>query len=80
LHCLLLGYLVYKSGYIPKALGVLLALAAIGYFTDCFAQILLTNYAAYKDIFLAIVAVPAITAELSFCVWLLWRGGRLPVR
>lgn len=31
IHLGLLGYLVYKSGYIPKVLGVLLVIAGLGY-------------------------------------------------
>ena len=78
-HCLLLGYLVYRSGYMPKIIGVLLVIASLAYLTDSFANILLSNYAAYADIFLMIVAFPAIVAELSFTLWLLIRGGKLTI-
>ena len=30
-HLLILGYLAFKSGYVPKALGVLLVIAGVGY-------------------------------------------------
>jgi len=78
LHLLLLGYLIFKSGYIPKILGILLIIAAMGYLIDSFANFLLSNYADYKDIFLLIVAVPGIIGELSFTFWLLLRGGKIP--
>lgn len=74
LHLFILGYLVYKSGYIPKTLGILLVVASIGYLTDSFANFLLSNYADYEDIFLLIVVVPGIIGELSFTFWLLFRG------
>ena len=45
IHLLLLGYLVYKSGYLPKFLGVLLFIAGIGYAHDSISKILSTNYA-----------------------------------
>src|SRR5829696_449415 len=34
LHTLLLGYLVYKSGYFPRVLGLLLLLSSFGYLID----------------------------------------------
>jgi hypothetical protein len=73
-HCFVLGYLVYKSGYFPRILGVLLVLASFGYLIDSFSNFLLPNYADYETIFLLIVAVPAIVGELSFCLWLSFKG------
>jgi hypothetical protein len=43
LHLLLLGYLVYKSGYIPRITGVLLVVAALCYLTQSFGNILIPN-------------------------------------
>ena len=34
LHLALLGYLIFKSGYIPRILGILLAIAGLGYLID----------------------------------------------
>jgi hypothetical protein len=34
LHLLVEGYLAYRSGYIPRPLGALLAIAGLGYATD----------------------------------------------
>jgi hypothetical protein len=78
LHCFVLGYLILKSGYIPKILGVLLMVASLGYLTDSFANILLLNYEAYETIFLLVVFVPAFVAELSLCLWLLLKGVNVP--
>ncbi|NIT41882.1 MAG: DUF4386 family protein, partial [Gammaproteobacteria bacterium] len=44
LHVFLLGYLVYKSGYFPRILGVLLIFASLSYLIDGFAILLLPNY------------------------------------
>jgi len=74
LHLFDLGYLVFKSGYIPRVLGVLLIMASFGYLIDSFAHFLLPNYADYEAIFLLIVAVPGTISELSLCLWLLFRG------
>ena len=74
LHLFVLAYLIIKSGYIPKILGILLAVAAAGYLIDSFANFILRDYNNYKDIFLMIVVIPGIIGELSFTVWLLLKG------
>ena len=73
-HCAVLGYLVFRSGYVPRVLGVLLALAATGYLIDSFARTLMTNYFHYEAVFTAVVFTPAFVGELAFCLWLLIRG------
>ena len=76
-HLILLGYLIIRSGYIPKILGILLFIAAFGYLIDSFANFLLSNYAEYQTIFMLIVVVPGIIGELSFTIWLIWKGGSI---
>ncbi|GJQ20398.1 MAG: DUF4386 domain-containing protein [Bacteroidia bacterium] len=76
IHCLVLGYLVFRSGFFPKVLGILLMVAASGYIVDGFANILLTNYSDYESIFMIVVFVPAFIGELSFTLWLLVKGIR----
>jgi hypothetical protein len=72
-----LGYLVFKSGYFPRILGILLILASLGYLIDSFARFLLLNYEAYEQIFLLVVFGIAFIAELSFCLWLLFKGANI---
>ena len=70
LHLLVVGYLLYKSGYYPKILGVLFVLASAGYLIDSFGNLVLPQFAeVYTWIVLA-----TIPAELSFAVWLLIKG------
>src|SRR5437870_6320245 len=38
--CLVIGYLISRSGYLPKALGVLMQIAGLSYLTNSFALIL----------------------------------------
>ena len=76
-HLLLLGYLVFRSGYIPKILGILLIITAFGYLIDSFANFLLSNYADYQTIFMLIVVVPGIIGELSFTIWLIWKSSKI---
>lgn len=74
LHLFFLGYLIFRSSYIPKILGVLLIVASLGYLTDSFANFLLPNYADYEEIFMLVVIVPGVIGELSFTFWLLLKG------
>jgi len=76
LHIFLLGYLILKSGYIPRILGVLLIVASIGYLINSFANFLLPNIANFAGILLTVTITPAIIAEFSLTVWLLWKGGK----
>ena len=64
---LLLGYLIYKSGYFPKLLGVLMMIAGLGYVTDFLIFFLLPNLNWQ-------VAGFAFLAELPFPLWLLVKG------
>jgi len=73
-HCFFLGILIYKSGYFPKILGILLAAAALGYLTQSFAFFLFPNYGAMEAILSWVVAVPAFLAELALTFWLLFKS------
>jgi hypothetical protein len=70
-ECLVLGYLIFRSGYLPRALGVLMPLAGLSYLTNSFALLLAPAVAA--KLFPAIL-LPAFVAETSFCLWLLVKG------
>ena len=77
LHIFLLGYLIFKSGYIPRILGILLIIAAVGYQIDSFASFLSSTYADNEALFILFVAVPAIISEFSLTLWLLIKGGNI---
>ncbi len=69
LHLFVSGYLVYKSGYIPKILGVLLIIVSLCYLTQSFGNILLPQY---KGIFASVGTLSSI--EIAFPLWLLIKG------
>ncbi|TJY35961.1 DUF4386 domain-containing protein [Pontimicrobium aquaticum] len=73
-HLAFLGYLIFKSNNIPKSIGLLLFIAALGYVIDGIANFMMPNYADYKDIFAIIVIMPAVIGEFSFTIWLLIKG------
>jgi hypothetical protein len=69
--CLFRGYLVFKSGYFPKVLGLLLALAGLSYLVNSFALLLAPSLAS--ALFPAIL-LPAFVGELVFALWLIFKG------
>lgn len=73
-YCGLLGYLIVRSGYVPRVLGVLLMVAGAGYMIDSLGRTLLASYAEYEAVFGLIVLLPAFVAELSFSLWLTIKG------
>ena len=71
LHCFVLGWLIFKSGYFPRILGILMVIAAAGYLVDSFGNMLSVGYEAR---FTWIVYVTAFGGEFPFFVWLLIKG------
>ncbi len=70
-ECLVLGYLIFRSSYLPKAIGVLMQVAGWCYLTNSFALLLAPTFA--NRLFPAIL-VPAFVGEASLCLWLLVKG------
>ena len=75
-HLLLLGYLVFKSDYIPKILGVLLVIASFGYLIVSLGNLLLPTYEAYIEMIELVFTLPMIIGELGLGLWLLFKGGK----
>ena len=70
-HLLLLGYLVFKSGFWPRVLGILLFVAGVGYLAQSFGHMLLPRYDEILSVAVIVLAVPG---ELAFSIWLLAKG------
>jgi len=70
-HLLLLGYLVYQSGFLPRILGILLIIGAVGYLAQSYGHLLAPQY---DEILATVVIVLSIPGELAFTIWLLWKG------
>ncbi len=73
-HLAFLGYLSVKSAIIPKSIGYLLLLAALGYLVSCSAKLVLPGYADYEQFFESMVVLFGVVGELSFTIWLLIKG------
>jgi Domain of unknown function (DUF4386) len=69
-HLLLVGYLVYRSGFAPKLLGVLVAVAGAGYLVDSFAALLFADYAFSVSAF-------TFVGEFLLMLWLLIKGRKI---
>lgn len=73
LHCVLLGILVYRSGYLPRTVGVMMLAAAAGYLSDSVGHFL---WPAYGTHFGWVVGVLAPVGELTFAFYVLIKGVR----
>lgn len=78
-HLLILGYLVFASGFIPKIIGGLITVGALCYLMQNFAVFILPNYEDYKATFEIVLGIPMALGELSLTFWLLFKGGKHPV-
>ena len=66
--CLIVGYLLFKSNYFPKTIGVLMSIAGICYLTNSFALLLVPQLSSI------VLLMPCLIAELSFSLWLIFKG------
>ena len=69
---LILGWLIFRSGFLPRALGVLLALSGLGFVIQNFLLVLAPAYA------FRLLALPMMLAALTLTVWFLVRGVDVP--
>ena len=71
LHIFVLGYAVFRSGYIPKIIGILLVVASFTYvvfFVDLHLP----------ETLLVVTMLIMAVAELSLSVWLIVKRDQLP--
>ena len=66
-HLLVLGYLAFKSGYVPRWLAVFLVLASVGYIVDGLGKTLSSDYSLN-------IAQFTFVGEVLLIFWLLWRS------
>ena len=70
LHLLLIGYLAYRSGYVPRLLGVLIAISGLGYAADSLGAVL--SQGSWTDI-----TSFTFIGEFLLALWLLIRARRI---
>ena len=69
MHLFLVGYLGFRSGFMPKALAVLIAVAGIGYLVDGLGTVLVADYTPTISTF-------TFVGEVALIGWLIWKGSR----
>jgi len=69
--CLVIGTLIWRSGYLPRLIGALMFLAGLCYLVACFAELLAPSFASIIN---PAILLPVLVGEASFCLWLLIRG------
>lgn len=70
IHCLVLGQLIRRSGFLPRTLGFLMWGGGCAYLVGSYTRFLLPQY---LDAVQPVYAL-ALVAELALCLWLLIRG------
>jgi hypothetical protein len=71
IHLILIGYLAWKSGWMPKLVGILLVIAGLGYAADSFIGFLVPNYVATAALF-------TFVGEPVLALWLVIRAKKIP--
>jgi len=70
--CLLYGYLIFRSGFLPRFLGVLMVLAGACYASNSILVFLHLHIIPMSGV--PLLLVPAGLSELILCLWLLIMG------
>jgi hypothetical protein len=70
IHLLLLGYLLFRGGYMKKILGILVLIAGLGYIADGLGKVLSSNYTMTISGFTFI-------GEVVLIFWLLIAGRKI---
>lgn len=70
-YCFLIGYLIFRSRFMPRILGLLVALAGVGHLSGTFANILSPTFAHHLEPY---IGLPGIVGEVSLTLWLLVMG------
>ena len=70
-YLLLTGYLIFRSTFIPRTVGVLLAIGGLCYLIYSFAYFLSPSFAAQL---VPYIQLPSGIGELILCLWLLVMG------
>jgi hypothetical protein len=73
--CIINGYLIRRSRYLPRLVGVLLQLAGAGYLIACFSVLFAPTF---HDRIFPVILLPSFVGESAFCLWLLIKGVDLP--
>ena len=71
----IIGYLIYKSDFLPRILGVIYALAGLGYLVNSLVMFLYPHLSSHLFPY---VLLPAFIGECSMSLWLIFKGIDVP--
>jgi hypothetical protein len=74
-YCVFIGYLIARTRVMPKALGIIYAIAGICYIINSFVMFL--SHGFHNPLF-PYILVPSFIGELSIALWLLIPGAKDP--
>jgi len=66
-HCLVTGHLIFQSKFLPRIIGILIALAGLGYLTFLWPPL-------GDHLFFPYILVPGVVGEGSLTLWLILFG------
>ena len=69
--CLVSGWLIFRSGFLPKAIGLIFQLAGVSYLVASFAALFAPEFGVSLAPW---IFIPVLAGEVSLCLWLLIRG------
>lgn len=72
-HLGILGILVYRSGFMPRFLSVLLLIAAAGYLVNSAGTIIQPEL---PELIWTLLSGPCLIGEMALIVWLVFKGGK----
>jgi hypothetical protein len=67
-YALAIGYLIYRSAFLPRAIGTLMAIDGLAYLTNSLATILAPGFAAHL---VPYIQLPTLAGEGSLMLWLM---------
>ena len=70
-YCIMVGYLIYHSGRMPKVFGVLYVIAGVAYLVNSFTMFLMPEF---RNPAFMYMILPAFIGEFSFTLWLIIKG------
>jgi hypothetical protein len=70
-YFLLTGYLVYRSAYLPKFIGVLYMMSGVGYLINSLVLVLAP---AFSGMIFMLIVIPVLVGEISLALRLLIKG------